>query len=230
LDCALESLWIAYQPIVSWSRKHVYAFEALLRSGEPALPNPGAVLEAAERLGRLADVGRAVRDRVAEAVATAPADHVFVNLHTHDLLDDALYSTSAPLSRCADRIVLEITERATLEGVQDTRTRIAALRKLGFRIAVDDLGAGYAGLSSFAQLEPDVVKFDMSLIRGLHESPRKRKLIASMTKLFHEMHLQVIAEGVEVERERDALMEAGCDLQQGYLFAKPAVAFPAVSW
>lgn len=230
LDRALASLWMAYQPIVSWSSKRIFAFEALMRSEERSLPHPGAVLEAAERLDRLPEVGRAVRDHVASAVVGAPSEYVFVNLHTLDLLDDSLYSPSMPLSRVAGRVVLEITERAALDDVKDATARIASLRKLGFRIAVDDLGAGYAGLTSFAQLEPDVVKFDMSLVRGVHEHPKKKTLIRSMTALFHEMGLSVIAEGVESAAERDALAEAGCDLLQGFLFAKPSKPFPTVVW
>jgi EAL domain-containing protein (putative c-di-GMP-specific phosphodiesterase class I) len=210
--------------------KRTFAFEALLRSSEPTLPHPGAILEAAERLGRLEDLGRAIRDRVASAIVEAPAEYVFVNLHTRDLLDEALYSPTAPLSRLAGRVVLEITERAALDEVKDAAQRVAKLRKTGFRVAVDDLGARYAGLTSFAQLEPDVVNFDMSLVRGLHENETKRKLIQSMRALFGELGLVVIAEGVETPSERDALVETGCDLLQGYLFAKPGRPFPEVSW
>jgi EAL domain-containing protein (putative c-di-GMP-specific phosphodiesterase class I) len=230
LDHALETLWMAYQPIVSWSGKCIFAFEALLRSEERSLPHPGAVLEAAERLGRLPEVGRAIRDRVATAVESAPSESVFINLHTLDLLDDALYSPSAPLSRLASRVVLEITERTALDEVKDANVRIAALRKLGYRIAVDDLGAGYAGLTAFAQLEPEVVKFDMSLVRDVHANPKKQMLIRAMSALFHEMGLRVIAEGVEISAERETLVEVGCDLLQGYLFAKPGRPFPNVAW
>ncbi|MHB8417908.1 MAG: EAL domain-containing protein [Myxococcales bacterium] len=221
----LSSLWMAYQPIVSWSGRGLHAFEALLRSGEPALPHPGAILEAAERLGRVHDLGRAVRDRVASLVAGAPAQ-IFVNLHSHDLLDETLYAAASPLSKVASRVVLEITERAALDEVPDARERIGRLRQLGFRVAVDDLGAGYAGLTSFALLEPEVVKFDMALVRGLAGSPKRQKLIGSMAALFGEMGVTVVAEGVETAAERDALVAAGCDLFQGYLFARPGEGFP----
>jgi EAL domain-containing protein (putative c-di-GMP-specific phosphodiesterase class I) len=163
-------------------------------------------------------------------VAQAPAPLVFVNLHPRDLLDDALYSPQAPLSAVASRVVLEITERAALDDVGDVIGRIARLRKLGFRVALDDLGAGYAGLGSFAQLEPDIVKFDMSLVRDVHLSHTKQRLIDSMTRLFVELGIGVIAEGVETVEERAALSEAGCDLLQGFLFAKPGRPFPAIAW
>jgi EAL domain-containing protein (putative c-di-GMP-specific phosphodiesterase class I) len=224
---ALQSLWIAYQPIVSWSRREVFGYEALLRSREPKLPHPGAVLDAAERLDRLHELGRAIR-----ALAAAPAvplprgAMLFVNLHTQDLLDDSLFDEACPLSTMAARVVLEITERASLHAVRDVQLRIGRLRAMGFRIAVDDLGAGYAGLTSFAQLEPEVVKLDMSLVRGVHTQPTKQTLVRTMITMCRELGMQVVAEGIETPEERDAIVEAGCDLLQGYLFARPGPAFP----
>jgi len=225
-DRALATMWPAYQPIVRWSNQRVYAFEALLRSEEKSLPHPGAVLDAAEKLGRLSEVGRNMRGAVARDVEWAPSPNLFVNLHTRDLLDDALYAPDAPLSKVSDRIVLEITERAALEDVRDFRARISTLREMGFRIAIDDLGAGFAGLTSFAHVEPEVVKIDMSLVRDVHLNATKRRLIASVTGLCRDMGKLVVAEGVETPAERDALVDLGCDLFQGYLFAKPAKAFP----
>jgi EAL domain-containing protein (putative c-di-GMP-specific phosphodiesterase class I)/ActR/RegA family two-component response regulator len=230
LDRAMASLWMAYQPIVAWSTKRTFGFEALLRSAEPTLPHPGAILEAAERLGRLEEIGRAIRERVASAIEGSRTEYLFVNLHTRDLLDESLYSPVAPLSKLAGRVVLEITERVALDEVKDAVERVARLREMGFRVALDDLGAGYAGLTSFAQLEPDIVKFDLSLVRGIHENETKRKLVQSMTSLFQELGMIVIAEGIESTADRDAIVAAGCDLLQGYLFARPGKPFPSVTW
>jgi EAL domain-containing protein (putative c-di-GMP-specific phosphodiesterase class I) len=228
---ALDTLWIAYQPIVSWSRREVFGYEALLRSREPSLPHPGAILDAAEQLKRLPELGRAIRDRAAESLVTMP-EHValFVNLHTHDLLDEDLFLSDRPLARVANRVVLEITERASLHHIVDVQSRIGRLRQSGFRIAVDDLGAGYAGLTSFAHLEPEVVKLDMSLVRNVHAQPTKQTLVRTMIAMCRELGMQIVAEGVETPEERDAIVEAGCDLMQGYLFAKPGPAFPSPSF
>jgi EAL domain-containing protein (putative c-di-GMP-specific phosphodiesterase class I)/CheY-like chemotaxis protein len=226
----LSSLWMAYQPIIRSDTRVIYGYEALLRSSEPSLPHPGAVLEAAERLGTLELLGRTIRDRATQPVIDHPeAGILFVNLHTTDLLDPELLSPTAPLSQIAPRVVLEITERASLEKVKDVRSRVAALREMGFRIAVDDLGAGYAGLTSFALLEPEIVKFDMTLVRDVHQSATKQKLIRSMAELCRDMGMLVVGEGVETAQERDSLVELGCDLLQGYLFAKPGRPFPAVA-
>jgi EAL domain-containing protein (putative c-di-GMP-specific phosphodiesterase class I) len=219
---AMETLWIAYQPIVSWSRRSTFAYEALVRNEEPTLRSPPDLFEAAERLGRLQELGRTVRDRVAKTLDEQPTSElIFVNLHAMELADDSLIAPDAPLSRHARRVVLEVTERAPLEQIRDVTARVGQLRALGYRIAVDDLGAGYAGLTSFAHLEPEVVKVDMSLIRGIDLSPMKQKLLGSIVGLCRDLGIEIIAEGVETEAERDALVKVGGDLCQGYLFARP---------
>ena len=228
---ALASLWMAYQPIVNAETGHLFGFEALLRSSEPTLPSPIAVLEAAEQLGRLADLGRSIRSKAADPMPTAvPGTLLFVNLHARDLEDASLFSRASPLCDIASRVVLEITERASLDGVKDARERIARLRALGFRIAVDDLGAGYAGLTSFAQLEPEFVKLDMSLVRDVDKNAVKQKLVRSMCALCKDMGIIVVAEGIETRAEREACGALGCDLLQGYLIAKPGRPFPGVNW
>src|SRR5207237_388177 len=114
-----------------------------------------------------ASPGRPIRNRAAERMQRSPM-RLFVNLHSEELLDDELYDPDAPLSRMANRTVLEITERAGLERVPDVRARLGRLRQMGFSVAVDDLGAGYSGLSSFVQLDPQVAKLDIALVRNLH--------------------------------------------------------------
>lgn len=231
LDRALATMWMAFQPIVDGEHQRVFGYEALMRAREPSLPHPGAILDAAERLGRLPELGRRVRQLTAEAFSEAPPDAtLFVNLHTRDLLDDTLYDPSSGLSRLASRVVLEITERAALDDVKDVAARVSLLRTRGFRIAIDDLGAGYAGLSSFAAITPEIVKLDMSLVRDVHKSAVKRRLVGSMTALCAEMGVQVVAEGIENAGERDCVQTAGCKLLQGYLFAKPGPPFPTPSF
>jgi EAL domain-containing protein (putative c-di-GMP-specific phosphodiesterase class I) len=227
---ALETLWIAYQPIVT-AGGELFGYEALLRSREPRLPHPGAVLDAAERLGSLEELGRHVHERAAGPIAADESRGVlFVNLHPRDLEDEQLVSPGSPLARIADRVVLEITERSKVTSVTDLRSRIGKLRDTGYRIAVDDLGAGYAGLSSFALLEPNLVKIDMSLVRDVDKAPVKRRLVRSITSLCREMGIRVVGEGVETRAERDVLLELGCDLLQGYLIAKPGEPFPSFTW
>lgn len=228
---AMDTLYIDYQPIVSWSNRTVFAYEALLRSREPSLPHPGAILEAAERLGSVHELGRRIRDRAIAPIASLPENALlFLNLHPDDLLDATLLAADTPLAAVADRVVLEITERSSLHGLDDVQGRIASLRKLGFKIAIDDLGAGYAGLTSFALLEPDIVKLDMALVRDLHLQPTKQTLVRTMVTMCEELGIVVTTEGIETFEERDELVRAGCDLMQGYLFARPGAPFPNVTF
>jgi EAL domain-containing protein (putative c-di-GMP-specific phosphodiesterase class I) len=228
---ALESMWLAVQPIVSTADRTVLAYEALLRTRDHVLSNPSKLLAAAERHDVLAAVGRAVRDAAAKLVPSLPpAVDLFINLHPADLLDDRLYTPAAPLSVVARRIVLEVTERASLDAVPDARVRITTLREMGYRIALDDMGAGYAGLSSFAMLQPDFVKLDMALVRDVDSDPVKQTLVRTLLGLARELGIAVIAEAVETPAERECLASMGCTRQQGYLFARPGQPFPPVSW
>jgi EAL domain-containing protein (putative c-di-GMP-specific phosphodiesterase class I) len=220
---AMATMWMAFQPIVHLGRRQVFGYEALLRSDEPSLSAPGPFLAAAEALGCVPELGARARLLAANAFQAAPASAaLFVNLHSRELLDPVLYDGDAELSRCAQRVVLEITERSSLEDVEDVQERVQALRKLGFRIAVDDLGAGYSGLSSVAVLEPEVVKLDMSLVRDVHRSPIRQRIVEAVTSMCNQVGVLVIAEGVESLAEQESLRSSGCELLQGYLFAVPA--------
>ncbi|MGZ3440158.1 MAG: EAL domain-containing protein, partial [Polyangia bacterium] len=226
---ALMHLAMAYQPIVSWTAHQVHAYEALVRSRETTLAGPAQLFDAAERTGHLHALGRAIRAAVANG-ARHGAGLLFVNLHADDLNDDELFTPTAPLSHLAHRVVLEITERASLDGVKNVRERVDALRALGFRIALDDLGAGYAGLTSFAQLRPDFAKLDMSLVRDIDRDTTRQRVVGTMTRLCRDLGVLVVAEGIETVAERDTLLGLGCDLLQGHLFARPGPAFPTVAW
>lgn len=230
LERALRSLWMAYQPILDVGTGSLLAYEALMRSREPELPSPPAVLEAAEAVDRLHEVGRRTRALVAEDLELLPPGCLaFVNLHANDLLDDALFASTSPLRPHASRIVLELTERASVESIRDVRDRITALREMGYRIAVDDLGAGYAGLSYFAQLDPDWAKIDMSLIRGIDASATKQRVVLSLIALCRDLGISVIAEGIETAAERRTVTGLGAHGVQGYHIGRPGPAFPQPS-
>jgi EAL domain-containing protein (putative c-di-GMP-specific phosphodiesterase class I)/CheY-like chemotaxis protein/nitrogen-specific signal transduction histidine kinase len=227
---ALAGLWMVYQPIVDAKTGGLFGVEALMRSGEPSLPNPQAVLDAATQLGRLAHVGRRIRTLAAHPVASRDdATALFVNLHPEDLMDIDLIAESAPLTQIASRVVLEVTERASLESSIELSERLARLRRLGFRLAIDDIGAGYSGLTSFTELTPEIVKIDMSLVRDVHTSALKQRTIAALCKLCHEVGCLVVGEGVETVDERECLVALGCDLLQGYLIARPNKELPGAT-
>jgi EAL domain-containing protein (putative c-di-GMP-specific phosphodiesterase class I) len=219
-ESGLRSLRLVFQPIFT-AQGGLYGYEALARTSEPRLPHPGVLFDVAERLDRVHELGRLVRARAAAHVDRV-AQVCFVNVHPRELADDALLDPEAPLSRHARSVVLEITERQSIDRVPGLQERIKALRALGYRLAIDDLGAGYSGLTSFAVLEPEVVKLDMTLVRGCDLEPLKQRLIRSMTGLCKELGASVVAEGVETNAERKTVVDLGCDLLQGFLLGRPS--------
>lgn len=226
LDSALDKLIIAYQPLVRWSDKSTLGYESLVRSTEPTLPHPGALFGAADKVERTEELNRAIRRLAPLPYLSGRDDLLFFNLHVLDLQDETVFDPSTPLASVADRVVLEITERASVEVVEDFRGRVTRLRELGFRIAVDDLGAGYAGLSSMALLDPDVVKLDMTLVRDIEKSETSQRVVSSVRRLCEDMGKLIVAEGVETKEELSCLVDLGCDVFQGFYFARPAADFP----
>jgi EAL domain-containing protein (putative c-di-GMP-specific phosphodiesterase class I) len=224
---ALASLSTAYQPIVRTTDRSTVAYEVFLRTDEPLLSKPSVMVLAAERLERVDALGCMVRERS----IVPPADlMLFVNVHASELLSGAFADYSAPLARFADRLVLEVSERVALPQLQGLIDAVARLRGAGLRIALDDVGAGYAGLNALAVLQPEFVKLDISLIRGVDTDSTKHRIVGAMAMLSKDLGVTTVAEGVETEAERDALVELGVDLLQGYRFARPGRAFPRATW
>ena len=227
---ALQKSWMAFQPIVDVNAKRVFAYEGLLRTDEESLRRTDIFIATAERLDKVHTLGRTVRAAIARAAADAPDGALlFVNVHGLELTDEELFSPASPLAKLAPRVVLEITERTGIDPAAGP-TRVAMLRKLGYRIAVDDLGAGYAALGALATLEPEVVKLDMSLVRDIDQHPTKRRVVAAIASLCRELGSRVVAEGVETDAERNAIIDSGIDLIQGYLLAKPTKGFQPIAF
>lgn len=231
LEAALEQASIVLQPIVD-ANGRLFAHECLLRTDHEVLSNPTQLLDAAVRLARQGDVDRRVRRHAAEVLSTSDVGAaLFVNLVPDSLLDPLLHSDDDPLAPWAHRVVLEVTERVDLDTIPGVDEAVGRLRARGFRIALDDLGSGFSGLTSFARLQPDVVKFDMALVRGVHGNTTRGGLIRSMTRLCRDMGILTVAEGVEEREELDEVLRLGCDLIQGYLIGRPASApSTSVDW
>jgi EAL domain-containing protein (putative c-di-GMP-specific phosphodiesterase class I) len=228
LDAALDGLWMAYQPIVSYSEARPHAYEALLRTTAD-VDGPTEVLELAEKTHRLFDLGRRVRATVARDVsALPPGVLMFVNLHPADLEDPELYDAASPLSLHAGRVVLELTERASVTHDASLERHISALHALGYRLAVDDLGAGYAGLTTLARVKPEYVKLDGSLVRDVDTSTTNQIVIKSIMLLAQQLDMRVVAEAIETPAELKTLRLLGLEYLQGYLLARPARPFVSI--
>ncbi len=222
-EASVEALYMVFQPIVRAHDGSLYAYEALMRSIGP-YSNPGDLLAAGDVLGRVDELGRAVRLAISRVIEEHPerTEPIFVNLHPMEFSADVLTRDDEPLLQFASRIVLEVTERAQLSSSEDLAATLDKLRAVGYRIALDDLGEGYAGLSWLVKLVPDIAKIDMSLVRDLHLSRMKRELVGSLVSVCRRSRTLLVAEGVEIAEEAAILRDLGCELLQGYYFARPS--------
>ncbi len=224
-----------YQPIVDVPAGRVIAYEALCRGTRPDFRFPDVIFGAAERCDRVWELGRVLRDIASDSAQALAADEhgkamLFINVHPSDI-DDPMFIEQAlggGMARYADRVVFELTERAAIKDYKRIKELFSILRRRGYRIAIDDLGSGYAGLTALAELEPEFIKFDMGLIRDIHRQPIKQRLLERMVEFAREIGATTISEGVECPEERDALLCTGAWAMQGYYFARPAPRFCSV--
>jgi len=225
-DCMNHDLLrLALQPImrVGSSGHREVAYEALLRPQHDALSTPISLLSAAERHSRLAEIGSSVFALAATALGGMDVGQMlFVNVHPAQLEDPGrLMADLAPLVPVAHRVALEITERRPLHEIERWEQSVGGIVDAGFKIAVDDLGAGYSSLTMLADLNPQFIKLDMSLVRNIHEEPRKQRLVQLMATFAEATQAQTIAEGVESSDEASALLDCGIHLMQGFFYGRP---------
>jgi diguanylate cyclase (GGDEF)-like protein len=216
-----------YQPIVDLAAATELAWEALTRPRDPAFASVTELLAAAARNGKVAMLGKALRAlQVAPMGELAPEKLLFLNVHPFEFqVDDGIESEPA-LRPWARRIVLELTEAGEVSDFVRARERVAALRAAGFRIAVDDLGSGYSSLNNLALLEPDFVKLDMAMVRGIQGGGRAARLIKHILEYCAGEGMRVVCEGIETKEELLVVRELGVELVQGYLLARPGPPFP----
>jgi len=228
---AMETLQLHVQPIVMPRLKRVFAYEALVRNTNERLRRPDLLFDAAAALSQTMRLEHTIWGEAAKlAPQLAPGVSLFVNIEPGSLADPHLFDPEAPLTRVAPRIVLELTERTAAGTCEHLDLPVSELRRLGFRLAIDDLGSGYSSLAALAALRPEFVKFDRSLIREIHTSFPRQKLVASLTSLCMDLGITNVAEGIETPQELACVIDVGCDLAQGYLFARPAKPFTSLRW
>ena len=225
---------MAFQPIVDVADRSIFAYEALVRGigGAPA----------ADMLRRVNDENRRAFDQrcrvraVEMAAALGMTSMLSINFMTNAVHEpsrglrttlEAALRTGFPV----ERIIFETTENERVEGAAYLKQIFATYRAQGFKTAIDDFGAGYAGLNLLADFQPDIVKIDMALIRGIDRDRARQTIVGALAAVGQLLGIRVIAEGVEEAREALVLRHLGITLMQGYLFAKPAFeALPAVDF
>ena len=218
-----------FQPIVDLRTREVLGHEVFSRgpAGGP-FEEAERLFALAERTGRLIDLERICRRRALGSATRhlKPGTKLFLNTSASALRDDEvageafIRQVEAQGLRNED-VVLEITERLAPDERQPYQEILRNLKRQGFGVAIDDMGAGYASLQALVQVEPDYVKFDISLVRNIDRNPIKRSLLETLVDLSQKIGARVIAEGIEAESERTALLDMGVFLGQGRFFTAP---------
>lgn len=210
-------LEMSFQPILDLRTRDLVGMEALARFGaDPPQRwfSEAAGLDLGVRL-ELAAIRRAL-----EALPRIPAGaYLSVNASHRAAMAPEVTAALAPH---ADRVVVEITEHEPVDDYPALAAALAGLRRAGARVAIDDAGAGFASLRHTLQLEPDLVKLDVSLTRGVDGDRAKRALAASLISFASEMGMAIVAEGIEHAAELDTLLELGVPFGQGFHLAAPA--------
>lgn len=214
----------AYQPIVDVPSRTVYAQEALVRG--PAGGSAGSVL------AQVTEANRYRFDQACRVKAIRTAAELGLQERLSiNFLPNAVYKpelcirTTLEAARVngfpLDRIVFEVTEGERVEDGPWFAQILREYQRCGFLTAIDDFGAGYAGLRLLSDFTPDLIKIDMDLVRRVDSDRSRQAIVRSLVRLCEELGVTVIAEGIETAGERDFLRDAGIRLMQGYLFAKP---------
>ena len=224
---ATRQIRVALQPIVDLTSRTVLAHEALVRSTSREFRTPREMFIAAARSGCCGELGRAIR---LEAVAAAPDQALFLNIHPNELHEGWLLELDDPIYRHPADVYLEITESVPLSHFRQCRQVLQEIREHGIRVVIDDLGAGYSNLRYIADLHPHMVKLDRALVTGLGRNGRMQRLVSSIVALCENLGAEVVAEGVETVEELLAVRDAGIRYVQGYLLARPAASAPEVHW
>ena len=216
-ESAFEML---FQPIYRLCDGGLASFEALCRFRSDDYRSPDVWFADARRAGLQVELETAVVEAAVRALPELPAG---TRLAVNASPDTVAEGTLLPIFRTAgsDRLTLEITEHEQTTRLDRLSRAVAALRDEGVRIAIDDVGAGYAGLHQILRLKPDVLKLDMSLVRDVDGDPARRALASALVRFAGETGAHVVAEGIEHEREWHTLRALGVDYGQGWLVGRP---------
>ncbi len=218
---------MAFQPIVDPLSGATFAYEALVRglNGEGA----GSVLGTVTDTNRYA-FDQAARVRAIELAAQLDLPRKAANVSIN-FMPNAVYTpeacirttleTASRVNFPINSIIFELTEGEAVADAGHLTRIVESYRKMGFKTAIDDFGAGYSGLNLLARFQPDLVKLDMALVRDIDTIRTKRVIVAGIMQICNDLGITVIGEGIETPEESAALIDLGISLQQGYYFARP---------
>ncbi len=228
-------LAMAFQPIVEADSGGVFAYEALVRGADGR--GAASVLAAVDQANRYA-FDQACRVTAIEAAARLGLAGTGALLSIN-FLPNAVYRPETCIRatlRAAERagfptssLMFEVTEGEQVSDPAHLRRVLHSYKEMGFTVAIDDFGAGHSGLNLLAGFQPDLVKLDMGLVRGIEADKARRAIVGGLLRICADLGVKVAAEGIETEAERRVLRDLGVAMFQGFLFARPAfMALPAV--
>jgi EAL domain-containing protein (putative c-di-GMP-specific phosphodiesterase class I) len=218
-------LAFAFQPIVDTSTGVAYAHEALVRgpNGESA----GSVLAQVDEDNRYHFDQRCRTVAIEQAASLSLSGFLSINFMPNAVYQPeacirSTFEAAEKFQFASDRIIFETVEGENIISRSHLVDIFKAYRRFGFQTAIDDFGAGYSGLTLLADFQPDLIKLDMELVRGIDTSSARQSIVRGVLSMCRDLGIRVIAEGIETIGERDFFAANGVTLMQGYLFAKPA--------
>ncbi|MCM3270197.1 GGDEF domain-containing protein [Paenibacillus elgii] len=223
-----QAVTSVYQPIISLKDGTVFGYEALTRGPEGSpLQSPLKLFAAAESKGLLYPLDRLARAKAIQGALTRTEEEMlFLNLSA-EILNDPQFEPGRTLELLEQRgltpgnVVFEITERSSIEDFDAAKSILDHYRQQGYRIAIDDAGAGYSSLQAIAELQPDFIKIDRSLIKDIHRHKTKEYILETMLSFAEKLGIHLIAEGIESAEELMKLTRMGVHFGQGFLLGRP---------
>jgi len=222
---------VVFQPIVQLSDGTRFAFEVLGRGAHGGLPqSPGPLFEIAQAAGLAAPLSALFRQAgAAAAVGLAGAPSIFFNIHPSEMVQPGFLASLEAMGEQHPSlsVVLEVHE-TTVTDPRSMRELRAALTALGIGLAFDDFGAGQSRLLELAESPPDYLKFDIHLVRNIHNAPASRQsMVENLVNIVRNMGVYCLAEGIECQQELDTCVQMGFEFGQGYLLGRPQ---PVRAW
>jgi EAL domain-containing protein (putative c-di-GMP-specific phosphodiesterase class I) len=223
-----ENIRTLYQPIVDLNTGQIFAYEALTRgpAGSP-MESPLMLFGVADKTNLSFELDRLCRRKaLTNLKGLAPDQKIFVNtfpttMHDPEFKGEALASLLKSTGLEGRNIVFEVTERVAIENYSLFQKEHNYFSNLGFELAVDDIGSGYGSLEAIANLRPQYVKVDLSIVRDIHENPVKLELLKAIADISRKIGAKVLVEGIEKKEELQVVRQQGCDYGQGFLLGRP---------
>ena len=227
--CRGDGLAMAVQPIVDLDSGEAHAYEALARFASRDGHGPLHWFALADEFGMRADLELACLEAALALLDDLPATaRLSVNLSAPVLVDDRAAQLLADVADVS-RLIVEVTEETLIRHGAAIERTLSHLRERGVRFAVDDVGAGYSGLTQLATLRPTYVKLDRGLVQGIDGDPSRVALVRALADYARQTDGLLVAEGVETTAELEHVRAAGAPLVQGYLLARPGPPWPEIS-